>query len=187
MSPSTREPRERTFSMMSLTGMSSGQLGKFHNAGVTILLLFMRTSKLPFLVSSYLNKFELCRLYIHGGNDIRDGPMDNIWAIDMAKIRNQVDHFQNSPTARLEGYSWEQIGTVGESPGPVTYHQAFVIGHYMYIIGGSYLKSKQDTQYRLDLKMWKWEAFKVKGANNDTNNLPVSIDEHSACINSQQN
>ena len=50
----------------------------------------------------------------------------------------------------------------------------------MFVIGGTYSKSDNSTIYVLDLKQMRWNHFQATGINQDNDNIPVSLDEHTA-------
>lgn len=52
----------------------------------------------------------------------------------------------------------------------------------MYLIGGSYNFNSNANVYSLDLRTFKWELLRVRGANGDAENIPAARDEHTAVI-----
>lgn len=50
----------------------------------------------------------------------------------------------------------------------------------MFVIGGNSSNYESRLIYRLDLHHWTWETIPVKGQG------PVSLDEHAACISSDE-
>ena len=57
------------------------------------------------------------RLYIFGGNDIREGPTDTLWSFDMDLVNSMCEQISGSPTARIDPFYWEKLTTSGKSPG----------------------------------------------------------------------
>ena len=59
----------------------------------------------------------MSRLYIFGGNDIREGPSDSIWSFDLELVASTCEQISGSPTARIEPFNWEKVTTTGKKPG----------------------------------------------------------------------
>ena len=72
------------------------------------------------------------------------------------------------------------------SVGSVAYHQSVVVKNKMYLIGGNSLNSDPRIMHRLDLKTNFWETVSVKPAGELPENMPESIDEHTACMASDE-
>lgn len=61
-----------------------------------------------------------------------------------------------------------------------------IIKNKMYVIGGNRLDTESKVMFRLDLSNWLWESVPVKGADGDQSHVPESLDEHSACMTSDE-
>lgn len=59
---------------------------------------------------------------------------------------------------------WRELTTIGRKPSPRYKHQAIIMEHKMYVIGGGCFKPEQDSidLYCLDLKTLVWEETKMK-------------------------
>ena len=56
---------------------------------------------------------------------------------------------------------WRKLATIGQKPSPRYKHQAVIMGHKMYIVGGGCLKPFTEV-YCLDLKTLVWEETKMR-------------------------
>jgi N-acetylneuraminic acid mutarotase len=117
------------------------------------------------------------RLFIFGGHDIREGSMDNLWMLDLRKMRDM----ELEPIQQQKDCVWKQIPTKAISPedrpGQVAHHTSIVFGDKMFLFGGSNLETENKKFFSLDLNQFKWEIVKVRG-----DGVPDSRDEHSACF-----
>jgi len=68
-------------------------------------------------------------LYIHGGRDLKEGALDNLWRIDIAGV-------QRLPQNESTGVEWEQVKVKGDGPGAISHHTCTVVGDTMLLIGG---------------------------------------------------
>ena len=132
-------------------------------------------------------------MYLYGGHDIREGPLDSLWAFDLEKMGNLSELSDTSPGPDTHAQmDWVKVETSGKSPGkitkqslmiylgPISHHQTAVMSDKMFVIGGTYSKSDNTTIYVLDLKQMRWNHFQATGLNADNDNIPVSLDEHTA-------
>lgn len=88
--------------------------------------------KLPERRSNHASFIEHRRkdyLYIHGGRDLKEGALDNIWRLDL----NGIKRLSEDDQQELE---WEQVKTKGQGPGPISHHTCAVIDDTMVLIGG---------------------------------------------------
>jgi len=60
-------------------------------------------------------------LYIHGGRDIKEGPMGNMWRLSISGLQE----LSEDPDY---GVSWEPITFKG-NPGNISHHKPAVFGH----------------------------------------------------------
>ena len=63
------------------------------------------------------------------------------------------------------------------APGPIAYHTMTLIGHHVYLIGGSALGVDSIRDYVLDLHTLEWTPIERVDKN-----APKSIDEHTATL-----
>ena len=105
-------------------------------------------------ISNYLEILNLCRLYIYGGHDIREGSLANLWMLDLGKL---IDLEKPEEDQRKE-CMWHKIDTSGKGPGAVSHHSSVVYGDKMYLFGGSKENGEENPHlFSLDLKSYKWE------------------------------
>ena len=123
-----------------IIGTRSGSLANSQREEDTTLILFTRKSKFE------INKvkiFELYRMYIYGGHDIREGSMDNLWVIDLQSF----DDLDREPEDQERDCAWKLKETKGDpkppkdnqgQPGALSHHSSVVYNEKMYLFGGSY-------------------------------------------------
>ena len=85
--------------------------------------------KLPERRSNHCSFIVNDHLYIHGGRDIQEGPMGNMWRLSL----NNVQELIEDPEVAV---SWEPVTTRGINPGNISHHKAAVFGHSVVIFGG---------------------------------------------------
>ena len=57
-------------------------------------------------------------MYLYGGHDIREGPLESIWGFDLSKMGSLSELSDFSPGAdTLTQMDWMKIETSGKSPG----------------------------------------------------------------------
>ena len=61
-------------------------------------------------------------MYIHGGRDIKEGAMGNMWKLSISG----VEELENDPNY---GVQWEPVREKGHVPGKISHHKAAVFGH----------------------------------------------------------
>jgi hypothetical protein len=104
-----------------------------------------------------------CRHFIYGGHDIREGSLNNLWMIDMAKFEDlKLPEEQQDKSCE-----WKLIETRGrQKPGKtrdclqgighLAHHSSVVFGDKMYLFGGSNLEKENNLFLALDLKSYDW-------------------------------
>ena len=65
---------------------------------------------------------------------------------------------------------------------PISHHTSIIKDDKMYLIGGSYNFNSNANVYSLDLRTFKCEMLRVRGAGGDLENIPAARDEHTAVI-----
>jgi len=69
-------------------------------------------------------------LYIHGGRDLKEGPVATLWRVNISLIHRMMV----SPDQKVE---WEQVNTTGkDTPGKISHSSAIVCGSNVVIYGG---------------------------------------------------
>ena len=51
----------------------------------------------------------LCRLYIYGGNDIREGTLDSLWCFDLSKIGSLKDEANAARENEALTMEWRKL------------------------------------------------------------------------------
>lgn len=117
------------------------------------------TDKLPNRWGHHASFIHEGRLYIFGGNDIKEGTMDSMWMINLAHFADleKPDHMQNKIC------KWAEWETSGKHPGKVAYHTINVIGDTAYLIGGSNEVSENEHVYTLYMNSFEWRIFNLVG------------------------
>lgn len=75
-------------------------------------------------------------MYIFGGNDIRDGMMNNLWSFNLASLEGLKEGNNTHESMEM---AWQTLRTHGQIPEAISHHQSIVAGKNMYLIGGSML------------------------------------------------
>ncbi len=94
-------------------------------------------------------------LYVHGGRDLREGAIDNMWRLDLDAVMRATE----DPTFPA---GWEQIAYRGtKSPGRISHHKCAVIGDKMVLIGGLKGEVSNTDCWIFDLKTNSWDIAKA--------------------------
>ncbi len=96
-------------------------------------------------------------LYVHGGRDLREGSIGDMWRLDLDSLLRATE----DPTYPVH---WEQIQYKGpKTPGRISHHKCAVQGDKMILIGGNRAgaESGQAESWIFDLKSNQWEAAKL--------------------------
>jgi hypothetical protein len=120
-----------------------------------------RSNHAAFIQNSSKNYY-----YIHGGRDLKEGALDNMWRINL----DGVKQLQNDPNSSVE---WELVEPKGQSPGRISHHQCICVDDTMILIGGQTGDEDNGTIYSLDLKKLQWSTIKQEG------DIPEGRDDHS--------
>jgi len=79
-------------------------------------------------------------LYVHGGRDLREGAIENMWRLDL-------DSLMRATEENFYPVNWEQIQFKGpKSPGRISHHKCSVQGDKMILIGGNRAGTDGSTQ-----------------------------------------
>ena len=130
------------------------------------------TDKLPNRWGHHASFIHEGRLYIFGGNDIKEGTMDSMWMINLAHFADleKPDHMQNKIC------KWSEWETSGKHPGKVAYHTINVIGDTAYLIGGSNEVAENENVYTLYMNSFEWRVLNLVGES------PGAIEQHTAVV-----
>jgi len=105
-------------------------------------------------------------LYIHGGRDIKEGPMSNMWMIDI----NSIQYLMEDPN---HGAKWETVECKGTLPGNISHHKASVFGSTVVVYGGINDYDNNPEAYEFDSSKNAWSKMKSTG------DIPKPRDDHS--------
>lgn len=121
------------------------------------------------------------RMYIYGGYDIREGPMQSFWCLDTANVgelNDNSDVNEGQPTLH-----WQEVHPQGvKRPGAISNHTSVIYNKKMYLYGGSNGLNSNETFYGFDTATNMWEIVRHKPADNNDANRPPASDEHSAVV-----
>ena len=73
--------------------------------------------------------FFVCSLYIHGGRDLKEGPISSMWRVNLSCVHQLAQ----DPFTNVE---WEQVETSGKGPGCISHHKAFPMKKEILFYGG---------------------------------------------------
>lgn len=105
-------------------------------------------------------------LYIHGGRDIKEGPMSNMWMIDIGSIEQLME----DPNY---GAKWEPVECKGKMLGNISHHKAAVFGSTVVVYGGINDYENNQDAYEFDSMKNSWDKMKQTG------DVPKPRDDHS--------
>jgi hypothetical protein len=121
------------------------------------LHLFMKTYK-PTSDSTYhLPFYNFFSLYVHGGRDLREGSIGDMWRLDLDSLLRATE----DPAYPVH---WEQIQYKGaKTPGRISHHKCAVQGDKMILLGGNRAGAEtgQAETWIFDLKNNQWESAKL--------------------------
>jgi hypothetical protein len=125
--------------------------------------------KLPERRSNHASFVEQRRnnyLYIHGGRDLKEGALDNMWRINISEVQ-RLQHDNSNDV------QWELITTKGAGPKSISHHQCICVDDRMILIGGQSGDDDNGTIYALNLDKFQWSQMKQEGE------VPQPRDDHS--------
>ena len=73
----------------------------------------------------------LRRLYIYGGNDIREGTLNSLWCFDLSKIGSLKDEANAARENEALTMEWRKLETHGTGPGKQAAVQASLLSPLM--------------------------------------------------------
>mmetsp|Transcript_1266 Transcript_1266/g.2291 ORF Transcript_1266/g.2291 Transcript_1266/m.2291 type:complete len:474 (-) Transcript_1266:82-1503(-) len=117
-----------------------------------------RSNHCSFIVNDYL--------YIHGGRDIKEGPMLNMWRLSIDSVKDLMD----DPEC---GAAWEPVNFKGVMPGNISHHRPAVFGHSVVIFGGIKDYDNNPFVYEFDSHKLMWSKMTQSGE------VPKPCDDHS--------
>lgn len=129
-------------------------------------------------------------MYVYGGEDSREGKYESLWKLNLDEFieiadnkNDDLEHEENKdldeeeevPPTTDRKLHWRLVETSGAKPGPLSHHQAKIIGDDMYIFGG--MKSDgecNDELYALNINSMEWRVVHCEG-----DHKPEGRDDHS--------
>lgn len=120
------------------------------------------------------------KLYVFGGEDIKEGRVDDLWCLDLDaffdKEEKELEDNELEDQSELDKYCWHKIETHGDHPGKIAHHKACIESQCMYVFGG--IDDAGDNIkhfYCLDMNSFKWSKYDTEG------DVPEPRDDHSLC------
>lgn len=118
-----------------------------------------RSNHSSFIVNGYY--------YIHGGRDIKEGPMGNMWRLNIQGVTELAEDPEY-------GVAWESITARGNVPGKISHHKPAVFGSSVVVYGGI---NDANEIYEFDSNKCMWSIMKQTG------DVPAARDDHSLAEN----
>lgn len=117
---------------------------------------------------------SVCRVYIHGGQDLKDGCFGDVWKLNIDFLYGAKAAGSSSAaaldqddldlgTTDIDGASWQQVKLSGDFPKQLAHHQGVLQEHTkeFIIYGGIKGVDSSDTLYVVDLKTFKFTAIQA--------------------------
>lgn len=120
-----------------------------------------RSNHCSFIVNDYL--------YIHGGRDIKEGPMSNMWKLNL----NGLEELAHDSTYNV---AWELVKEVGAGPGRVSHHSTVSFGNNVLFFGGMTGFAGVEDVYQFDCNKERWSKLQQTG------DIPKPRDDHSLAV-----
>ena len=117
-----------------------------------------RSNHCSFIVNDYM--------YIHGGRDIKEGQMANMWKLSLPGVEELANDSNY-------GVQWEPVKDRGQTPGKISHHKAVVFGSSVIIYGGMSGINEITDVYEFDCNKEAWSKMK------QSSNGPKPRDDHS--------
>lgn len=94
-------------------------------------------------------------LYVHGGRELEEGPMSNMWRLSISGIHELM----NDPEY---GVQWEPITPKGQGalPGKISHHKPAVFGHTVVVFGGNNEFDNTTDAFEFDTNKNTWHKMK---------------------------
>jgi hypothetical protein len=110
-------------------------------------------------------------MYIHGGRDIKEGQMSNMWKLSLPGVEELAND-------NNFGVQWEPVRDKGTSPGKISHHKAIVLPSMtdVMIIGGMTGINEITEAYNFDTNKDFWTKLVQVG------DVPQPRDDHSLVL-----
>ena len=92
-------------------------------------------------------------MYIHGGRDIKEGPMGNMWKMSISGIHELMDDPEN-------GVCWEAVNCKGTTPGKISHHKSAVFGLSVIVFGGIDCLDNFEDTFEFNSQTNTWSKIK---------------------------
>ena len=117
------------------------------------------------------------KLYIYGGEDIKEGKFEDLQYLDLDEFFDHEEKdLEDKEVDDEEHYRWKTVTTTGDKPGPLAHHKACIHNQCMYLIGGlDGVGNNNPNFYSLDMNTFKWTKIEADEA-------PEPRDDHSICV-----
>ena len=109
------------------------------------MISFKKTNKLTY--------FFCISLYIHGGRDIKVGPLSSMWRLSIAGVEDLKIH-------KDAGVQWEHVSQKGTIPGNLSHHKAANFGHSAVVFGGIQNNDDCLEAFEFDTTKMQWSKLK---------------------------
>ena len=109
------------------------------------MISFKKTNKLTY--------FFCISLYIHGGRDIKVGPLSSMWRLSIAGVEDLKIH-------KDAGVQWEHVSQKGTIPGNLSHHKAVNFGHSAVVFGGIQNNDDCLEAFEFDTTKMQWSKLK---------------------------
>jgi N-acetylneuraminic acid mutarotase len=111
------------------------------------------SGKLPERRSNHCSFIVNDNMYIHGGRDIKEGPMGNMWKMSISGIHELMDDPEN-------GVCWEAVNCKGTIPGKISHHKAAVFGLSVIVFGGIDCLDNFEDTFEFNSQTHTWSKIK---------------------------
>ena len=102
-------------------------------------------------------------MYIFGGQDLKEGPVNTTWRINVSKVVDEATGNDPHYTAPI-GVVWEQLNCSGKIPEPISHHNTFIFNDELYCFGGQIGSSGSSSNGNLlvlNLYTLKWSSENI--------------------------
>jgi len=126
------------------------------------------SGKLPERRSNHCSFIVNDFLYVHGGRELEEGPMSNMWKLSVSGIHQLMEDPEY-------GVQWEPINYKGQGthPGKISHQRPAVFGHTVVVFGGINDYDNAPDAWEFDSIKSSWHKLKQTG------DIPKSRDDHS--------
>jgi N-acetylneuraminic acid mutarotase len=95
-------------------------------------------------------------MYIHGGRDIKEGPMSSMWRLSLENLKKMKANAEHP-------VSWEVVSQKGACPGKLSHHTAAVFGNSVVVFGGMQDYDNSTEAFEFDALRHSWQKLQQTG------------------------